>query len=87
MSNHVDRHIGRQFEKSNRSDPRIFRGHQRPAFFSGYPDHHRFGGHRQQSETTKRDTQLGRDRNHNGCSDRRRLGRLKETRWHSSTGK
>jgi len=87
MISHVDRHIRRQLERSNRSDPRIFRGHQRPGFFSGYPGHHRFGGHRQQSETTKRDTQLGRDRNHNGCSDRRRLGRLKETRWHSSTGK
>jgi hypothetical protein len=86
MSSHVDRH-GRQFEKSNRSDPRIFRGHQRPGFFSGDPDHHRFGGHRQQSETTKRDTLVGRDRNHNGCSDRRRLGRLKEIRRQGSTGK
>ena len=86
MNSHIDRH-GRQFEKSNRSDPRIFRGNQRPAFFSGHPGHHRFGGHLQQSETTQRDTRFGGDHNHNGCSDRRRLGRLKETRWYGSAGK
>ena len=48
MINHFDRHAGRRFERSNRSDARFFRGHQRPGFFSGHPGHHRFGSHWQQ---------------------------------------
>jgi hypothetical protein len=48
MSSHFDRQIGRRFERSNRPDPRFFRGHQRPGFFHGHPGHHRFGGHWQQ---------------------------------------
>jgi hypothetical protein len=33
------RHIGRRFDRSNRSGSRFFRGHR---------GHHKFGGHRQQ---------------------------------------
>ena len=45
MSSHFDRQVGRRFERSNRPDPRFFRGHQRPGFFYSHPGHHRFGGH------------------------------------------
>lgn len=48
MMSHCDRHGGRRGERSNRLDPRFFRRHQRPGFFSGHPGHHRFGGHRHQ---------------------------------------
>ncbi len=48
MISHFDRHVGRRFARSNRPDPRFFRGHQRPGFFYGHPGHHRSGGHWQQ---------------------------------------
>ncbi len=48
MISHFDRHVGRRFERSKRSAPRFFRGHQRPGFFYGHAGHHRFGGHGQQ---------------------------------------
>ncbi len=48
MISHFDRHVGRRFERSNRSDPRERSGHQRPGFFYGRAGHHRFGGHGQQ---------------------------------------
>ncbi len=54
MINHFDRHVGRRFDRSNRLDPRIFRGHQRPGFFSGHPGHPRFGSHRQQPTAEQR---------------------------------
>ena len=44
MMSHIDRHVGRRFERSNWPGPRFFRGHQRPGFFSGHSGHHRFGG-------------------------------------------
>ena len=34
-----------RFERENWSDPRFFRGHQRPAFFRGHQSHHRHGSH------------------------------------------
>ena len=40
MISHNNKHIGRQFERSNWSGPRFFRGH---------PIHHKFGAHWQQS--------------------------------------
>ena len=48
MISHFDRQVGRRFERSNRPDPRFFRGQQRPGLFSGHPGHHRFGGRWQQ---------------------------------------
>ena len=39
MISHIDRHVGRRFERSNWSGPRFFRGHR---------GHHQFGGHWQQ---------------------------------------
>src|SRR5260370_35553875 len=53
MISHFDRHVGRRFARSNRPDPRFFRGHQRPGFFYGLPGHHRFGGHWQQPTAEK----------------------------------
>jgi hypothetical protein len=38
-----------RFERENWSDPRFFRGHQRPAFFHGHQSHHRQGSHWQQT--------------------------------------
>ncbi len=45
MISHFDRQVGRRFDRSNRPDPRFFRGRQRPGFFHSHPGHHRFGGH------------------------------------------
>ena len=42
------RQVGPRFERGNWSDPRFFRGHQRPVFFHGYLGHHRYGSHWQQ---------------------------------------
>src|SRR5438067_4392887 len=42
------RQFGPRFERGNRSDPRFFRGHQRPVFFNGHLGHHRSGSHWQQ---------------------------------------
>ena len=37
-----------RFERENWSDPRFFRGHQRPAFFHGHQSHRGHGSHWQQ---------------------------------------
>ena len=42
------RQFGPRFERGNWSDPRFFRGHQRPVFFHGHLGHHRSGSHWQQ---------------------------------------
>jgi hypothetical protein len=38
-----------RFERENWSDPRFFRGHQRPAFFRGHQSHHGHGSHGHQT--------------------------------------
>lgn len=48
MISQQKRHFGHHSDKENWSDPRSFRGHQRPGFFNGRPGHHRTGGHWQQ---------------------------------------
>ena len=42
------RQFGPRFERGNWSDPRFFRGHQRPEFFHGHHGHYRSGSHWQQ---------------------------------------
>ena len=42
------RQFGPRFERGNWSDPRFFRGHQRPVFFHGHQGQHRPGSHWQQ---------------------------------------
>ena len=43
------RQFGPRFERGNWSDPRFFRGHQRPAFLHVHQSQHRHGKHWQQS--------------------------------------
>jgi hypothetical protein len=42
------RQFGSRFARRNWSDPRFFRGHQRPEFFHGHHSHYRVESHRQQ---------------------------------------
>lgn len=42
------RQFGPRFARKNWSDPRFFRGHQRPEFFHGHHSHHKSGSQWQQ---------------------------------------
>ena len=48
MISQYKRQFGPRFGRENWSDPRFFRGHQRPAFFHGHQSHHRHGSQWQQ---------------------------------------
>jgi len=48
MISQEKRQFGPRFERKYWSDPRCFRGHQRPEFFHAHQAHHRHGHHWQQ---------------------------------------
>jgi len=49
MISQQKRQFGPRFARENWSDPRFFRGHQRPAFLHVHQSQHRHGKHWQQS--------------------------------------
>ena len=49
MISQQKRQFGPRFARENWSDPRFFRGHQRPAFLHVQQRHHSHGNHWQQS--------------------------------------
>ena len=49
MIGQYKRQFGPNFDRKNWSDPRFFRGHQRPAFLHVHQSQHRHGKHWQQS--------------------------------------